>query len=94
MSGSLRLLICLYAGENGHALLHVELKFVALPDIVTRVDEPTVLQERDGRLCQVLAKGAACFPAGTRSVLAAWCPMKPRSGSLCAHGAVRARAGP
>jgi hypothetical protein len=57
--GAPRLLICLY----GPPLLHVDLKFVALPDAARRVDESTVLWERDGRLSAVLASATAAYPA-------------------------------
>jgi len=57
--GAPRLLICLY----GSPLLHVDLKFVALPDAAHRVDECVVLWERDGRLSAVLATEPAAYPA-------------------------------
>jgi predicted nucleotidyltransferase len=53
-----RLLVCLY----GPPLLHVDLKFVAVQDAVTRVDDPVVLWERDGRLSEALSQGEACYP--------------------------------
>ena len=48
--GEPRLLICLY----DRPLLHVDLKFVALPDVAARVEDPAVLWERDGRLTAAL----------------------------------------
>jgi len=57
--GEPRLLICLY----GPPLLHVDLKFVALPDAAQRVDESVVLWERDGRLRAMLATERAAYPA-------------------------------
>ena len=57
--GEPRLLICLY----GPPLLHVDLKFVALPDAAQRVDENVVLWEREGRLSAVLATARAAYPA-------------------------------
>jgi hypothetical protein len=57
--GAPRLLICLY----GPPLLHVDLKFVALPDAAHRVDECVVLWERDGRLSAALATEPAAYPA-------------------------------
>lgn len=57
--GEPRLLICLY----GPPLLHVDLKFVALPDAARRVDENVVLWERGGRLSAVLATSRAVYPA-------------------------------
>jgi len=61
--GEPRLLICLYGGEEGAAPLHVDLKFVSLPDAAVRVDEPVVLWEREGRLSQALQTGDARYPA-------------------------------
>lgn len=57
--GEPRLLICLY----GPPLLHVDLKFVRLPDVAVRVEEPVVLWERDGRLSAALAAGIARYPS-------------------------------
>jgi predicted nucleotidyltransferase len=56
--GEPRLLICLY----GPPLLHVDLKFLAVQDAVTRVDDPVVLWERDGRLSGALSQGEARYP--------------------------------
>jgi hypothetical protein len=61
--GEPRLLICLYGGEVGAAPLHVDLKFVSLPDAAVRVDEPVVLWERERRLSQALQTGEARYPA-------------------------------
>ncbi len=57
--GAPRLLICLY----GPPLLHVDLKFVALPDAAHRVDDCVVLWEREGRLSAALATERAVYPA-------------------------------
>jgi predicted nucleotidyltransferase len=57
--GEPRVLICLY----GPPLLHVDLKFVALPDVAQRVEDPAVLWERDGRLTSALGTAIASFPA-------------------------------
>jgi predicted nucleotidyltransferase len=57
--GEPRLLICLY----GPPPLHVDLKFVALPDAARRVDECVVLWERDARLSAALAAQRAAYPA-------------------------------
>jgi len=57
--GEERLLICLYDAP----LLHVDFKFVSLPDVAVRVEDPLVLWERDGRLTRALAAGAAEHPA-------------------------------
>lgn len=59
--GEPRVLICLYE----EPLLHVDLKFVSLEDVAIRVEDPSVLWERDGLLSSVLARGEAEFP--TRS---------------------------
>jgi hypothetical protein len=56
--GEPRVLICLY----GPPLLHVDLKFVSLPELAQRVEDPAVLWEREGRLTRALAAGAARFP--------------------------------
>lgn len=60
--GEPRVLICLYAGEGESSPLHVDLKFVSLPDVAARVDEPVVLWERDGRLSEALKAGEARYP--------------------------------
>lgn len=56
--GEPRLIICLY----GPPALHVDLKFVSLPDLAKRVEEPVVLWERDGRVSAVLAEGQGIYP--------------------------------
>lgn len=56
--GEPRLLICLYDDP----LMHVDLKFVSLPDTAERVEEPNVMWERDGRLSAALALGQARYP--------------------------------
>jgi hypothetical protein len=60
--GEPRVLICLY----GPPLLHVDLKFVRLPDVADRVEDPAVLWERDGRVTEALRAGVARFPAPDR----------------------------
>jgi predicted nucleotidyltransferase len=60
--GEPRVLICLY----GPPLLHVDLKFVALPDAAQRVEDPEILWERDGRLRAALRGSSARFPAPDR----------------------------
>lgn len=57
--GEPRLLICLYAPLP----LHVDLKFVAVPDLAERVEDPSVLWERDGRVTAALAAGDATYPS-------------------------------
>lgn len=56
--GEPRLLICLY----NVPLLHVDLKFLAIADAATRVDEPVILWERDDRLSQIYAASAGIYP--------------------------------
>ena len=56
--GEPRLLICLY----DEPLLHVDLKFVALPDVARRVEDPVVLWERAHRLSSALQAGRARYP--------------------------------
>ncbi|MCE9578659.1 MAG: oxalate:formate antiporter [Deltaproteobacteria bacterium] len=58
--GEPRLIIALYGPDP---LLHVDLKFVALDDVATRVEDPRILWERDGRLTAALGAGQARFPA-------------------------------
>src|SRR5678816_2698557 len=53
--GEPRVLICLFEAP----LLHVDLKFVSLDDVATRVEDPCVLWERDGRFSSALAQGKA-----------------------------------
>jgi hypothetical protein len=57
--GEPRVLICLYEDP----LLHVDLKFVSLEDVATRVEDPAVLWERDERLSSALAQRRAEYPA-------------------------------
>jgi hypothetical protein len=56
--GEPRLLICLY----GPPVLHVDLKFVAAPDLPRRVEDFAVLWERDGALAQAMAAAPAVWP--------------------------------
>ncbi|HEV7732384.1 MAG TPA: nucleotidyltransferase domain-containing protein [Candidatus Binatia bacterium] len=58
--GEPRLLICLYDGPSP---LHVDLKFVSLPDVATRVEDPLILLDRDDRLAAALRTGTARYPA-------------------------------
>jgi hypothetical protein len=57
--GEPRLLVCLY----GPPLVHVDLKFVTPDELGRRVETPTVLWDRDGRVRIALAAGAAAYPA-------------------------------
>lgn len=56
--GEPRLIICLY----GPPLLHVDLKFVALSDLVNRVEDPVILWEREEILTKTLNEKKAVFP--------------------------------
>jgi hypothetical protein len=56
--GAPRLLICLY----GPPLLHVDWKFVPLPDAARRVDENVVVCDRGGRLAATLATARPRYP--------------------------------
>jgi hypothetical protein len=56
--GEPRLLICLF----GPPLLHVDLKFVATPDLARRIEDPEVLWERDGALTRAMAAAPARWP--------------------------------
>lgn len=57
--GEPRLLVCLY----DQPLLHVDLKFVALPDAVPVVDTPVVIWERGGQLTAVAKGRIGAYPA-------------------------------
>ncbi len=57
--GEPRLLICLY----GPPLVHVDLKFVTPDGLASRVEDPIVLWERDGRFRAALRSGSARYPA-------------------------------
>jgi hypothetical protein len=54
-----RLLICLY----GPPLVHVDLKFVTPDGLASRVEDPIVLWDRDGRFRDALRSGSARYPA-------------------------------
>jgi hypothetical protein len=56
--GEPRVLICLYDSP----LLHVDLKFLSINDVQTRVDEPVILWERDNRLSQAYASSTGAYP--------------------------------
>ncbi|MFY2557790.1 hypothetical protein ACN469_09190 [Corallococcus terminator] len=53
--GEPRLLICLY----GPPLLHVDLKFVSLSELGSRIEDPKVLWEREGALTRRLSQTEA-----------------------------------
>jgi hypothetical protein len=56
--GEPRLLICLY----GPPLVHVDLKFVSLEDLVERVEDPVVLWDRTGEATDILSCGSSRYP--------------------------------
>jgi len=56
--GEPRVLICLY----DNPLLHVDIKFLTLPEFDQRVENPVVLFERDNQLSNVLATTKAAWP--------------------------------
>ena len=60
--GEPRMLICLFADP----LLHVDLKFVALPDAAERIEDPAILWEREGRLTAALAARPPVYPLPDR----------------------------
>ena len=53
-----RLLICLY----DNPLLHVDIKFLTLPEFETRVENPVVLFERDKQLTEIIKATKAEWP--------------------------------
>ena len=56
--GEPRLLICLY----GPPLLHVDLKFVSTVELLHRVEDPTILWDRDGALHAAISTSKAEYP--------------------------------
>jgi predicted nucleotidyltransferase len=56
--GEPRLLICLY----DHPVLHADLKFVSLPDMAHRVEDPEILWDREGQVADMLVTQAAEYP--------------------------------
>ncbi|MGF1681751.1 aminoglycoside 6-adenylyltransferase [Photobacterium minamisatsumaniensis] len=57
--GEPRLVIALYDGDD---IVHVDYKFVALPDAAQRVDDPIVLWQRGTCLSDVLEQSASSYP--------------------------------
>jgi predicted nucleotidyltransferase len=57
--GEPRLLICLY----DQPLLHVDLKFVTLPQLSNRVEDPVVLWERERLLTECVRASVARYPS-------------------------------
>lgn len=56
--GEPRLLICLY----GPPVLHVDLKFLSPDELASRVEDPSVLWDRDGQVRSGLSRGGAAYP--------------------------------
>jgi len=56
--GEPRLLICLYDDP----LLHVDIKFVTLPEFHARIEDPEILFEREGALTGVITATTAVWP--------------------------------
>ncbi|WPP52171.1 nucleotidyltransferase domain-containing protein [Catalinimonas niigatensis] len=56
--GEPRVLICLY----DNPLLHVDIKFLTLDELATRVEDPHILFDRDNQLLQAFQKSEAMFP--------------------------------
>jgi hypothetical protein len=56
--GEPRLLICLY----DEPLLHVDLKFVTLPDLARRVEDPHILWQQDTQVSDLLQATTAHYP--------------------------------
>lgn len=56
--GEPRVLICLYDDP----LLHVDIKFLTLPELYTRVENPVVLFERDNQLTYIINSTKAEWP--------------------------------
>lgn len=56
--GEPRLLVCLY----DKPLLHVDIKFLTLPEFYTRIENPVVIFERNGQLTAILNSTEAAWP--------------------------------
>lgn len=56
--GEPRLLICLYDDP----LLHVDIKFLTLPEFHARVEDPEILLDREGALAGVISATTAVWP--------------------------------
>ena len=56
--GEPRLVIAIYAPDA----IHVDFKFVSLPDAATRVDDTKVLWERDGQLSRIFETAKPHYP--------------------------------
>jgi len=56
--GEPRVLICLYEDP----LIHVDIKFLTLPEFYSRIENPVVLFEREGQLTSVINSTEASWP--------------------------------
>src|SRR2546425_11313654 len=56
--GEPRLLICLY----GPPLLHVDLKFMSIEELVDRIEDPAILWDRDSALRSAMSRSKAEYP--------------------------------
>ncbi|MGZ8541197.1 MAG: nucleotidyltransferase domain-containing protein [Chitinophagaceae bacterium] len=56
--GEPRLLICLYDDP----LLHVDIKFLTLPEFYSRVENPVILHDTSGQLKDILSKTESQYP--------------------------------
>ena len=56
--GEPRVLICLY----DNPLLHVDIKFLTLPELYDRVEDPVVLFERDNQVSRIIQSTKAIWP--------------------------------
>lgn len=56
--GEPRLLICLYDDP----LLHVDIKFLTLPEFYSRVENPVILHDTHGQLKDILSKTSSQYP--------------------------------
>ena len=56
--GEPRVLICLY----DNPLLHVDIKFLTLPEFYDRVEDPVVLFERNNQLSEIINSTNAVWP--------------------------------
>ena len=57
--GEPRLLVCLY----DNPLLHVDIKFLTLPEFYNRIENPVILFERDNQLTDVIKSTKAEWPS-------------------------------
>jgi hypothetical protein len=56
--GEPRLLVCLY----GPPLLHVDLKFMSIEELLDRIEDPAILWDRDRALRSAMSRSKAEYP--------------------------------